>query len=752
MSEKDADPNKIKEAGENSVTAAEQIRNLVKALGEAEKSVEGMNSEFGNTVSAFKSATKTGEDMGDLLSRITGTSSGLNKSIRNVVDNIQDADKMFMGFAHSIKQNFSAMSVGISIAEKMSKATMDLVGATDDALTSFQRSTGALSTYGSKITALEESTYMYGVTIEEAADSTASLVTGIRNFNTFSDASQGSLMKTTAILNEMGVEAGITSQGFNFMINSLGMTTEQADRTTREMFTLAKAMGMPPQEMAESFNSAAPQLAAFGNNATQVFQKMAVNARNVNMEVADMLRITEQFDKFESAAGAVGKLNAALGGPYLSTMKMVTTTDPTERLKMISGAAREAGKSFDDMEYYERKMMASAMNLKDVNELALVMKGRFDLVGPAVKETSASIEELAEQTQAYNTIADELDQIKRAFAINLGGPVASAIKAFSNAMGVLLSSTIPAIIAGIGLIGAAALGLAATIVIATATATFGLSEIMRVIAIFVVTAATGLMLIIKSIVDVAKRSQPFMEKFNSVWESIAKAFEKFKEAGKGVKPAIDEIATSFGNAFAVLIEVNQAMSDKGAYRAFGKMLGFVAQAVVHVVFVVAKLFEILSDLAYMLTVGHSPSMVERFQMLASAITLVGNAFKYPIQMIGKMMSGLSKLANMLSGKALGFISGAVSYAFGGVAQGQVSNGGFDRKEDMDSKSVSIGEEVAKAVKEALQGVQLNNKIELEVTSPNGLPKLFDYVQKNLDDVSAGRTPNYALNASRAGIQ
>ncbi|HAW81080.1 MAG TPA: hypothetical protein DCX27_16040, partial [Balneola sp.] len=90
---------------------------------------------------------------------------------------------------------------------------------------------GALSTYGSKITALEESTYMYGVTIEEAADSTASLVTGIRNFNTFSDASQGSLMKTTAILNEMGVEAGITSQGFNFMINSLGMTTEQADRT-----------------------------------------------------------------------------------------------------------------------------------------------------------------------------------------------------------------------------------------------------------------------------------------------------------------------------------------------------------------------------------------------------------------------------------------------------------------------------------------------------------------------------------------
>ena len=70
---------------------------------------------------------------------------------------------------------------------------------------------------------------------------------------------------------------------------------------------------------------------------------------------------------------------------------------------------------------------------------------------------------------------------------------------------------------------------------------------------------------------------------------------------------------------------------------------------------------------------------------------------------------------------------------------------------MDSKSVSIGEEVARAVKEALQGVQLNNKVELEVTSANGLPTLFDFMQKNMDDVASNRSPNFALNASRAGI-
>jgi len=138
-------------------------------------------------------------------------------------------------------------------------------------------------------------------------------------------------------------------------------------------------------------------------------------------------------------------------------------------------------------------------------------------------------------------------------------------------------------------------------------------------------------------------------------------------------------------------------------------------------------------------------------MLAKGVTAVGNAFMYPIQMIGKMIAGLSELASLLAGKALGFISGAVSYVFGGSPESQVNNGGFNRAEDMDSMTASIGAEVAKAVKEALQGVQLNSKVELEVTSQNGLPTLFDYVQKNLDDVSSGRPPNYALNASRAGI-
>ena len=70
---------------------------------------------------------------------------------------------------------------------------------------------------------------------------------------------------------------------------------------------------------------------------------------------------------------------------------------------------------------------------------------------------------------------------------------------------------------------------------------------------------------------------------------------------------------------------------------------------------------------------------------------------------------------------------------------------------MDREAVSIGKEVAKAVKAALEDTQLNNKVQLEIKSPNGLPNLFEYIIKGVDDDRAGRPINHALNASRAGL-
>ena len=281
---------------------------------------------------------------------------------------------------------------------------------------------------------MEKELYNYGISMDDAAASQGSLVTGMKNFDKLSSGAQKDLLKTTSILDKMGVDSGITADNLNFMTNSMGMIPEAAASATRTMMTLAKELKTPPEAMAAAFKEAQPQLAAFGSRSTAVFQKLARNAHEANMEISDMLRITEQFDKFDTAASAVGKLNSALGGPYLSTIKMVTTHDPTDRMRMMAQATRDAGKSFDSMEYYERKMIASAMGLKDVNELALVMAGEFDLAGGAVKMTTEQIIAQEKGLKSYNEIGEEFKQLWRTFAVDIAGPIISGLKGIADGL------------------------------------------------------------------------------------------------------------------------------------------------------------------------------------------------------------------------------------------------------------------------------------------------------------------------------
>lgn len=769
--EDDIDPNKVAALGDSAEDGVKALGNLIKKMAQASKELKEVSGTAEATAAALKEASQAGEGLGDKFAGLVGMGSGLSKTMANFANATNNSSELMKGFTKSLTSNFNAMAVGVSVVEKMFEATTSLVYSTDAAFVSFQRQTGALSLYGSKITALEKKNYNFGITIDDAAESQASLVTGIRNFNTFSDTAQESLLETTAILNELGVESNITAESIGFMTNSLGMSTDAAATTSREMFALAKSMGMPPQEMAQSFSAAAPQLASFGSQANTVFQKMAINARKANMEVSDMLRITEQFDKFDTAASSVGKLNAALGGPYLSTIRMVTTTDPTERLKMMSQAAREAGKSFDSMDYYERKMLASAMGLKDVNELALVMSNEFDLMAPKIERSSAQIKELAKQTQAYNQIGEEFNQLMRAFAVDIAKPLIDGLKILANGLTYIAQKPM-ALIAG----GTA---LAAAAFIALTVATGGLGAIVTA----VIGVLAGIVIAMKGLYDLIMKSAPALEIFGKVWEKIAprlaevqKRFAALTASSGNVQESFDafvrdnsemilwvfdtlgelvmqtiEAMMRFGETVAHLVKVLWPLIKIVGY-IFAGALASTLLITGAVIAGLVNLMTIFQQLYHFFFVGNSPPFLLVLEMVSSGLALVGQAFMFPIKMVGILYGMLKDLAGLLAGKALSFLSGAISHVFGGSPETQVNNGGFNRKEDMESQSTAMAEAVAKALKDVLETtkISVDTAIQIKETT-GGLASLFDFTSAGLGDERHGRPPNHAMNASQAGI-
>ena len=275
-------------------------------------------------------------------------------------------------------------------------------------------------------------------------------------------------------------------------------------------------------------------------------------------------------------------------------------------------------------------------------------------------------------------------------------------------------------------------------------ATMGTTALIRVLVAFLVTYGAGLLLVFKGIADIVRSSNPLMEKFSGAWQKITDAVGKFNAQGKKGDSVMSQLTEGFNNfvrdnepmidffletlvssiesTLKMMGELHRAFSDMGVFTAFGKMIGHVAGFVMMLVAGMAKLHEIGVSLFHWAFVGNSPSMLEVLDMMITSFETLGGVITGPLNLISKL-----------------------------IPDTEVANSTFNRSGDMESVNSALGDQIAMAVKEAMQGVEMNNKVQLEVVSQNGLPSLFDFVQRGMDDSQSGRSPQHALNAARAGI-
>ena len=421
--------------------SAKAIHELTKALKASQKAGEGLGqitSSIQNSVGGMVGATS--QWTGNITATFMAAKGG-GQSFAQTLDNLaKEANK-----AGSRMDKFGSRTLKVTEVASAGMAavvaqTMKVVGAIDQATVSFKRSTGASEEFVRAIPALESQFYTLGLSAEDAANVMGSLYGSMSNFTRMGPQSQKAIRDTTAVLETLGIDASASAKNMEILTRSMGFSGTQASNITGQLFGLAQQLNVSTTQMMEDFTRLGPQLTVHGSRAVQVFAQLESAAKQSGIEVGRLLSIAEQFDTFKTAADSVGFLNAQLGGPYLSVMKMVEATNPTERMQMLSRATREAGLSFDTMEYYQRKALASAMGLADVNELALVMNGRFKLLGNSTRMNSREIEKLAEENSKYKTVQQELQKVMRSMA-----PVVTKLLTFTRNFLVVLQNNIPTV-------------------------------------------------------------------------------------------------------------------------------------------------------------------------------------------------------------------------------------------------------------------------------------------------------------------
>ena len=535
---------------------------IAKDRAKIEREISGNDRQYAEALKGLQ-AQEAGLESGiDAAKRFAGITDQQNSIFAKMAAGGTDFLK---GFGKGVGAVANPLNIMTSTIDKVVEATVFLAFEQDKAVVNFRKATGASGEFDGTIRGLERSLFTAGVSAAEAGQSVQTLFLNVSDFTEMSGTQQEELAKTTAVLNELGVNADNTAKNLQFATKTLGMTTTEATKLQRELFTFAQNLGVSADKIAQDFQKFGPQIAALGSEGVDAFKQLEMQAKATGLAIDELVNITEQFNKFDTAAQAVGKLNAMLGGPFLNTLEMVNETNPAKRMELLKNAVDKAGLSFDQMDFYQRKAIASSMGLNE-QQLALLMRGEFD-VGPPPK-TAEELADLAKQTAQFNTVMQELTQLGMGLAITFG-PVISAFKSFLQLLSPIVENL-------------------DVLIFTFGTYTLGMG-IARLATMNIELALFGLMNRMIALDIATKR--------NLLFGGLALFLPMLAMLG----PGFDSLAVAIGVATVAIYAL--AAAEKLSVVMVG--LGLVVAAV--------------AGLVHAFTVGNSPSLVQAFMMVAAAI-------------------------------------------------------------------------------------------------------------------------------------
>lgn len=348
-----------------------------------------------------------------------------NKWRGGFVEGILEAGVNFKQLGESIKKSVTLTNLAGTAMSTMVQSTLMTATMFDQAQSSFAAATGAGRTYSDVIMEVSRGSSMMGVGVQESARAVGDLYNGMSLFDSQSKSTQAELARTTAELERLGISGATSASNFEFSMRVMGQSGDEAAASAENMAKFAMGIGIAPAKMAEEFKQAGPKLAAYGKNATKVFEGLARQSKKTGIEMGSLLSLTEQFDTFEGAANAAGQLNSILGGPYLDSVKMLTMSED-ERVQAMQDAITMSGKSFDSMSKFEKKALANSLGITDMAEANKMFSESSRLAAAAQEEQSISAEDLAARQAATVSVQEKLNMLMQSFAV-LVEPIVNGI-------------------------------------------------------------------------------------------------------------------------------------------------------------------------------------------------------------------------------------------------------------------------------------------------------------------------------------
>jgi len=286
----------------------------------------------------------------------------------------------------------------------------------DSASADFRKSTGimeeGLGGIEAQTNRVQRANLRYGVSTKEAFAATQSLAVEMRQFRKMGEKNRQELMDITSIMGELGASTQTTARIFNTFQKGLGYNAKQLKGLGLELSAISKSLGRPLQEVTDDFNASMPELMKYGEGMRDVFAGLAEQSVETGIAMQELLGIAKQFDTFEEAGNAVGRLNAVLGGPYLNAIEMVYATE-AERIQAMRDALKLHPQQFKNMSRHEKQAIAAAAGIKDMAEAEML----FGSTDAEYAQRGMEMKEMQQRAQDAQAVQEKLAQAMQSLAV-----------------------------------------------------------------------------------------------------------------------------------------------------------------------------------------------------------------------------------------------------------------------------------------------------------------------------------------------
>ena len=393
----------------------DELRKLINQMKELDEDIGKGEEKFEKMVDHTNKADRMMDSWGKKSVIFSVNIGRVSRKMEEMFDP-ENIDKYSKAFIEQINPFNLFPSIGMLIIETSIKMAL----AVDSAAAAFNGATGAAGRFNEHISEGRAELNAFGVTADDVANATKELLLSTSNYTSLNERLQKQLTNTASLLSKVSVSTKTSADMFNVLTEAIHVSDEQASSMMTNLLMMGTDIGISAEQMGSDWLAAMGTLAVYGPRSEDIFTNLAAAAKAAGVSTEDLLKVAGKFDTFQDSAKTVAGLNALLGTNLSTTQMLMMTED--ERVEHLIKTMQAQGRSFKDLDRWQKKAVANQLGFKDVAEAEMVLSmdvTQYEQYQEQMKAAADAQKKLEEAAVKSMPIATKLLHLFNEAAIDL---------------------------------------------------------------------------------------------------------------------------------------------------------------------------------------------------------------------------------------------------------------------------------------------------------------------------------------------